>query len=171
MPCMLLIDNVLQGIVRKLFVPSSGLLWGFFANLRTACEEVANVPRLSLDSDPKKVKTFLQPQCYPNKFALPSFFRLLGTSGAGEAMRKHRGTIEVAKRFMCHSSHVFDCSSHHSSKLVPLKYEFPGRKCCSSHHFPKPVPGFRGARPIFKKRVDSWCTFELALLQIIEIVD
>ena len=56
MPCMLLTANALQGIVRKLFVPSSGLLWGFFANLRTNCEEVANLPRLSLYSVPKKTK-------------------------------------------------------------------------------------------------------------------
>jgi hypothetical protein len=41
--------------VRKLFVPASSLLLGFFANLRTTCEDFAKKGKLSLCSVPKKV--------------------------------------------------------------------------------------------------------------------
>jgi hypothetical protein len=35
--------NPLQGLVRKFFATPSELSLGFFANLRTTCEELANV--------------------------------------------------------------------------------------------------------------------------------
>jgi hypothetical protein len=54
MSCILLIIRSLQGIVRKFFVPPSRLPLGFFANLRTTCEQFAKKSKLWVKEDPNK---------------------------------------------------------------------------------------------------------------------
>jgi hypothetical protein len=83
--------------------------------------------------------------------------KVLEFRGPSEVIpRSHIGRIEVLPRRQrgqiekkCQTSPVFDYSSPVFEEPVPKTAVFSRKNYQTSHHFPKPVPTFRGARHKF----------------------